>query len=134
MSDEIPFTTGPLRDWPFVEESFDRQMREQGKDDAFREEVLKGVQRFYAKINMSGSLTWLFPADTPAAVATDLDAQLREQGRLLTDFLNELAQNAVRECLIRELEIERLNRLVESLGGERPPRLIVGASDPGSDS
>ena len=49
MDEPIPFTTGPLKNWPLVEEALSRRFDEFGiePDDELRAEAMADVRRLY---------------------------------------------------------------------------------------
>ncbi len=77
---QVPYTDGPLRDWPIFAEHVDRHLAERGAagelelDDAdFREEVIEQLQGFYQGLGLADPLVLsLFIPSTvmaPAAAA-----------------------------------------------------------------
>jgi len=72
MSDDLPFTTGPLKDWPLFEEAiercFDHAERTAGRemDPLLRERVLEGVKGFFQIVTKYGEMTFSSTIPMPA--------------------------------------------------------------------
>jgi hypothetical protein len=65
MSEEIPFTTGPLQNWPLIEESMDAELAKSGAPEDFREQVLQKVQEHFAALG--GGISTSLRMDLPTA-------------------------------------------------------------------
>lgn len=110
MSDEIPFTTGSLRDWPLYEEvidnTFSRAERAAGGhvDPLVREHVLDGMKKFYAVV-AKHSNDFAFSATLPLPPGAGTEDRLQ-----LTEAVQAVVHEVVARtrAMVTDLFVERL--------------------------
>jgi hypothetical protein len=103
MTDQIPFTTGSLRDWPLFRELVDEHLSNivsvKNLDDEFRDEVKKNVRGLFEALNEQ------------IAVSSRTHKKLQP-------WFSKLVSAALLEGIRTAFALAVLRRQVKALGGE----------------
>jgi hypothetical protein len=120
MSEQIPFTTGALKDWPVIEEIVDQALAQalQGASgEDVRQEVLDNVRGAYAAANGSMTLTLsLPPLPVSPTTTAEIERRLRHDVNAIVAWFHGRLAAALGERITAAVEIVQLRRRLRELG------------------
>ena len=116
MSEQIPFTTGALKDWPVIEEIVDQVLQGAAEED-FRQEVLDNVRGAYAAANGSTTLTLsLPPLPVSPTTTAEIERRLHHDVHAIVAWFHGRLSAALGERITAAVEIVQLRRRLRALG------------------
>ena len=116
MSEQIPFTTGALKDWPVIEAIVDQALQGAVGED-FRQEVLDNVRGAYAAANGSMTLTLsLPPLPVSPATTAEIERRLHHDVHAIVAWFHGRLSAALGERITAAVEIVQLRRRLRALG------------------
>ena len=120
MSEQIPLTTGALKDWPVIEEIVDQALAQalQGASgEDFRQEVLDNVRGAYAAANGSMTLTLSLPLLPVSPTTTaEIERRLHHDVNAIVAWFHGRLSAALGERITAAVEIVQLRRRLRALG------------------
>ena len=110
MDETVPFSVGPLRDWPIFEEIIQSALDKAGVDEPTCAAVLEGMEQFYAKLNRTWPVSVqlnLNPSTTPDE-ANAIQEAVEEALRTALQNFRDLIQEIFAERVSVEIELAQL--------------------------